>query len=188
MTKINVTVDIDFKGIVEDARYDNITAYSLEEEVLNSVKYELSQKIVSNIVEKNLISYDKEEDIKKLKEVYKSKISELNEKIKQAESTMETKVKEVLENMIKGTFVRTNSWGEIVEETTVENVIKEKLFELVKSKSNIENTVEKMASKIIDDTLKLKEYDLKIMVNKYKDEVMKENTKKVTEFLINGLK
>jgi hypothetical protein len=193
MTKMNVTIDISLKDILME-NYDNYNEngneieYSFEKEILSEVKYQVSKNIVKNIVEKNLITYDENEDIKNLKEVYNAKLLELSEKTKNLEKILEDKANKFLENMLKGIFVKVNSWGEVEKETTVENVIKEKIFNILENKGKIENIVNKMATNIIDEKLKLTKYELENIVNKYAQEIKQENIKKVTEFLINGIK
>lgn len=173
--KFNITIELD--NVEED--------YTLDDLVMDEIKYEISNTIAKEIAEKNLFKFNSEKEIKEIKKAYENEIIKLQQITTDNLEAARKLIKEEFINFVnQGIVTCKTGWGGEVTKTSIGELIKDQATKYYEdNKRMVGNSIEKK----IDD-LKFGAYDIEKMIKEHSIKISKENALKVTEFLMKGLK
>ena len=175
--KFNVDIELDF---LEESEGN----LSLEQAIKKEIIREVSQNVAKEIKESFIKETSKDDFLKETKKCYDEEIQKLKNIPRELSNDVKVQIGECFDAFLKRKAVKIYDYGAVKEETTIEALIAEKMSDYHK---NYRKVMEELINKEINKA-KLTDYGLEDFVKNEVMKISKENARKVTDFLVNGLK
>lgn len=170
-------IEIEVEDIYEE---DNLDIIFKEQ-----IKDGIAKKVADIIAKNDFNSFIKDEFLNDVKKEYENIIEDLKKEKSQSLKKIDDIINSQFTDFINGVAYKTNSWGEASKETTVGELIREKISDNFK---NLNTTLENLISKVCKEKLSVYDYQIKEIIENEKKKVLDENAKKVAEFIIKGIR
>ncbi len=177
--KMNIELNIDW--------FDGEN-YTINDAFKAEIISQLSEKAAEVIANNNFDQILKDAELIELKKEYKETINKLKEKERTQIVEMNENINKAIDvayhKLMYGVAIKVDDWGQSNGETTVEQLIKDKI------KRNVETIQKSIFDKIareVQEQMKMSDYQLKTLIEKEVNKVKDENAKKIAEFVMKGI-
>lgn len=171
--KLNLEIELD--DVNED--------YTLNDLFRDELKASLTKEVAKVLAKETLANAIRDEQVKELQKQLKEELDTLKREEHDKRKQVLNMIDDTFEDFLSGVAYKTNSFGEKTTETTVGEMLKERVEQRI---VDFKQTTESLITKQIEQSIGMSDYSIKRLVGQAAKEAQNENAKKVAEFITKG--